>query len=127
MLKRKSVTHRLATFSNFSATTSGAATPSSGLQPGNGYAYHTFTSPGSITFSQGGEIEVLLVAGGGSSASSSACCVGHGGGGGGGILHGGYTITTSSSLPVVVGPGGAAGAPKLQTARPPQKIIHILP
>jgi len=87
------------------ATTSGATTPSSGLSPGNGYTYHTFTSPGSITFPQGGQIEVLLVAGGGGGVNTPNCCVGHGGGGGGGILHGVYTISPGP-YPVTVGAGG---------------------
>ena len=92
------------------ATNSGAVASSSGsvanaIQPGNGYAYHTFTTPGgSITFSQGGEIEVLIVAAGGGGADSGACCVGHGGGGAGGILHGVYTIS-SGTYPVTVGQG----------------------
>ena len=75
-----------------------------GLQPGNGYKYHTFTSPGSINFTTGGEIEVLIVAAGGGGADSGACCVGHGGGGAGGILHGVYTIS-SGTYPVAVGQG----------------------
>ena len=80
------------------ASTTGATASGgnvNGLEPGNGYKYHTFTSNGTLTFTQGGEIEVLIVAAGGSTSSSSACCVGHGGGGGGGILHGGYTIAES--------------------------------
>ena len=34
---------------------SGNATPAAGLEPGNGYKYHTFTSPGSINFTTGGK------------------------------------------------------------------------
>ena len=91
------------------ATNSGAVASSSGsaanaIQPGNGYAYHTFTSPGSINFTTGGEIEVLIVAAGGGGADSGSCCVGHGGGGAGGILHGVYTIS-SGTYPVTVGQG----------------------
>ena len=63
------------------ATNSGAVASSSGsaanaIQPGNGYAYHTFTSPGSINFTTGGEIEVLIVAAGGGGADSGSCCIG---------------------------------------------------
>jgi hypothetical protein len=94
------------------ASTTGATASGgnvNGLEPGNGYKYHTFTGNGTLTVSSPGEIEVLIVAAGGSTSSSSACCVGHGGGGGGGILHGGYTIS-AGTYPVVVGTGGGPGA-----------------
>ena len=90
------------------ATNSGAVASggnaANGIEPGNGYKYHTFTSSGSINFTTGGEIEVLIVAAGGGGADSGSCCVGHGGGGAGGILHGVYTIS-SGTYPVTVGQG----------------------
>ena len=43
------------------ATNSGAVASggnaANGIEPGNGYKYHTFTSPGSINFTTGGEID----------------------------------------------------------------------
>jgi hypothetical protein len=75
------------------------------LAPGNGYKYHTFTSPGTFTVSgQSGIIEVLIVAGGGGGGNGGG---GTGGGGGAG------GVRYYPSLPVSIGPYsitvGAAG------------------
>ena len=77
--------------------------------PGNGYKYHTFTSPGTITVNTGGEVEVLMIGAGGGGASSSSCCVGQGGGGAGGCLHGVITLT-ASPYPISIGGGSPAGS-----------------
>ena len=64
----------------FSAT-GGNQTNSNGGEPGNGYRYHVFTSPGTLTVNSGSrEIEFLVVAGGGGGG------YGNGGGGGAGGL-----------------------------------------
>jgi hypothetical protein len=67
------------------ATSSGTiATPASGLAPGNGYIYHTFTGPGTFTASGlPGTVEVIVVAGGGGGAGSGPAGSRYGGGGGG--------------------------------------------
>jgi hypothetical protein len=78
------------------------------LAPGNGYIYHTFTSPGTFTVSGiPGTIEVLLVAGGGGGGGRVG-----GGGGAGGIAYAtNHSITAPSVIPIVVGSGGPAPTP----------------
>ena len=103
----------------FSVTSSGTiATPASGLAPGNGYVYHTFTGPGTFTVSSvgaPGTVEVLMVAGGGGGGNWNV--YGHGGNGGGGA--GGLVEVTS--LPVSSSPGSytiTVGAGGVATANP---------
>ncbi len=83
------------------------------LEPGNGYRYHTFTSPG--TFVAGGELpssgcEVLVVGGGGGGGQDDG-----GGGGGGAVWMDSVTIPgTSGNYSISIGSGGNAarkGAP----------------
>jgi len=86
----------------------------SALAPGNGYKYHTFTSPGTFTVTSGtGDIEYIVVAGGGGGANG-------GGGGAGGLLSNSvqmpsptrqapFPVSGPSSYPVVIGAGGVAG------------------
>lgn len=78
-----------------------------GLEPGNGYAYHTFTGPGTFTVSSGSEnIEVLLVAGGGGGGDGGG---GNGGGGGaGGVRYYPSLPISPGSYLIEVGPGGNA-------------------
>ena len=72
--------------------------------PGNGYKYHTFTSPGTFTVTESGDIEFLAVAGGGSGGFAG------GGGGGGGVVHvTGLTVSTAA-YPITIGPGSTGGA-----------------
>ena len=64
------------------------------LAPGNGYKYHTFSSPGNFTVTAGfgslAIVEILVVAGGGSGSSTNIA----GGAGGGGVVHAtGYEVT----------------------------------
>ncbi len=77
---------------------------------GNGYTYHTFSSPGNFTVTAGrgslGIIEVLVVAGGGSGSGTN---VSGGAGAGGVVLATGYEVTPGT-YPVSVGGGGAAPA-----------------
>jgi hypothetical protein len=85
----------------------------SALAPGNGYIYHTFTSPGTFTINSGYDnVEYIIVAGGGGGANG-------GGGGGGGLLSNSIQmpspirqspfVSGPGSYPVVIGAGGAAG------------------
>lgn len=73
------------------------------LAPGNGYKYHTFTSPGTFTISGSpGVIEVFAVGGGGDGGGSFG--TNNGAGGGGGVVYttnvsavvGQYTITVGT-------------------------------
>ena len=80
------------------------------LAPGNGYKYHTFSSPGNFTVTAGfgslAIVEILVVAGGGSGSSTNIA----GGAGGGGVVHAtGYAVTPGT-YPVSVGGGGQAPA-----------------
>lgn len=79
----------------------------SALEPGNGYKYHTFTSPGTFTVSSGSNtVELLVVAGGGGGGDGGG---GNGGGGGGGGVRF-YPSLTASPGPysITVGSGGNA-------------------
>lgn len=94
--------------SSFSVTSSGTiATPSTGLAPGNGYIYHTFTGPGTFTVNGSKTMEILLVGGGGSGAPGTGQ-VGAGGGSGG-LIYWSTMPVTSGTYPVTVGGGGPAG------------------
>ena len=75
-------------------------------KPGNGYVYHTFSSPGNFTCQNQNEIEILVVGGGG---ATGAFCTG--GGGGGGVVHATSYLVTAGAHPVTVGSGGAATSP----------------
>jgi len=78
-----------------------------GLQPGNGYKYHTFTSPGPFTVSSGTtDVEILIIGAGGGTSGSTGCCIGHGGGGAGGVLYGALTVAPGP-YSVSIGSGNA--------------------
>ena len=81
--------------SNVPTTATGGDT-TAGVAPGNGYQYHVFTSPGSLTVA-GGEAtaDMLLVAGGGGGTGGMGSN-NHGGGGGGA---GGIAEVVSMPLP----------------------------
>jgi hypothetical protein len=86
------------------SVTGGNQTPANGLAPGNGYIYHTFTSPGTLTVTGGPgtkSMEVLIV-GGGAAGGSDGGGGGTGGGGAGGILDGTLSITPGT-YPITVG------------------------
>ena len=76
------------------------------LEPGNGYVYHTFSSPGTFTCQNQNEIEILVVGGGGATGQ-----FGGGGGGGGGVVHATSYLVSAAAHPVTVGPGGTATHP----------------
>jgi len=82
----------------------------SALAPGNGYKYHTFTSPGTFTVSSLPEpktIEVLVVAGGGGGGNWNTGGNGGGGGGAGGLVYHPAIPISIGSYPVSVGDGGS--------------------
>ena len=95
----------------------GNQTNANGGEPGNGYRYHVFTSPGTLTVSSGSrEIDFLVVAGGGGGGFSNG-----GGGGAGGLRSNDPTVPGPSSMkvthtftlspgtyPVTVGDGGTS-------------------
>ena len=84
-----------------------------GLAPGNGYKYHTFTTPGTLSISGTVEaLEVLMVAGGGGggAANSPSGTDGGAGGGAGGLIYvPGYEFSPGDH-PITIGSGGS-GAP----------------
>jgi hypothetical protein len=92
-------------FSPFSATGGTITTP------GNGYIYHTFTSPGTFTVSgASGIVEILVVGGGGGTGDGYAA----GGGGGGVSIHRAYSIGSglySASVGAQSGTGRVVGNP----------------
>ena len=73
-----------------------------------GYRVHTFLTTGAITFTTGGDVEVLVVAGGGGGGGGEGNPAGDAPGGGGA---GGYRTATltvaAQAYPVTVGAGGA--------------------
>jgi hypothetical protein len=105
-----------------------SATGGTVTTPGNGYKYHTFTSPGTFTVSSGNNtIEVLAVGGGGAGGQS------YFGGGAGGVIFYGSTptpVTWGSSLPALpgsysisVGNGGTTPANPQASPAPTPDLI----
>lgn len=105
--------------SKFSATGGNQAEATGYLSP-NGYTYHVFTSPGTLTVSGTKQMDILLVAGGGAGAKGGPGGNGGGGGGAGGLVRnpsftvstGVYTITIGSGAGprTFKGQGGSGGA-----------------
>lgn len=79
--------------------------------PGDGYVYHTFTTPGTFTVTNGvGNIEMVAIGAGGGGGGFDPAVPG-GGGGGGGISYATFYFAPSSpALTVSVGGGGGGGA-----------------
>ena len=77
------------------------------LEPGNGYKYHFFTSPGNFVVSRspGALIEYVVVGGGGGGGNNGGGNLGAGGGGAGGYLEGSTRSLSVATYPVVIGPG----------------------
>lgn len=76
------------------------------------YTLHTFTTPGTLSVSSGGDVEYLIVGGGGGGAGTSASGWGAGGGGAGGVVTNlGFSPLTISagSYSADVGAGGDGG------------------
>ena len=91
-----------------------------GLQPGNGYAYHTFTTPGDLIIptSQGPKTCEVLIVGGGGSGGSNAAGGGCGGGGAGALLYAPTITLTPGSYPIEVGDWTAMNPSQNQTGNP---------
>ena len=70
---------------------------------GTQFKKHVFTSSGTLTVTQGGLVEYLVVGGGGGGGGN------YGGGGGAGGFHTGFLQVTAGSYSVTVGAGGAGG------------------
>ena len=84
---------------------SGPGGAGTALEPGNGYKYHIFTSPGNFVIASGsGAVEYVIVAGGGGGADNGPGNLGAGGGGAGGYLEGTSSLLSASTNPVVIGP-----------------------
>ena len=98
----------------FSAT-GGNQTPANGLAPGNGYKYHTFTSPGTFTVSGNPEsVEILVVGGGGGGGWYQS-----GGGGAGGLAYNPSTpIPGPGTYPITIGTGGPGASGGSATGTP---------
>ena len=77
------------------------------LTPGNGFAYHVFTSPGSFVLSTSATAQVLIVAGGGGGGGYAY----GGGGGAGGVVYGSSVPLSAQTYTVTIGSGGAGAAP----------------
>ena len=103
-----------------------------GLEPGNGYAYHTFTTLGNGTFTVNSALtaEILVVAGGGGGGMVDG---GAGGGGAGGVAHctslslpaGTYPIYVGAGDPVSTNTGGGAGTPSIFNSPAPTTAGRI--
>lgn len=92
----------------FIATSTGLiSTPPTGLQPGNGYIYHTFIGPGSFIVSGSSATVEVFVVGGGGGGGSDGSGAGGGGGGAGGLVYATSVPLSVGSYPVTVGLGGA--------------------
>ena len=75
----------------------------------SGYKYHTFTSSGNFTTTQGtSSVEYMLVAGGGGSGKFDAPNYA-GGGGAGGLLAGTFTAVAGGSTVITIGAGATWG------------------
>lgn len=83
----------------------GNTTPASGLQPGNGWAYHTFISPGTFTVSRQGIAQIMVIGGGGGGSGHAAS----GGGGAGGLIYNRRITLPTGTYNVTVGNGGGVG------------------
>lgn len=88
------------------ATSSGnVVTPTSGLQPGNGFTYHTFTGPGTFSVSSTGYAELMVIGSGGGAAGHAAS----GGAGAGGMAVNRNLLMPTGSYTVTVPTSGGGG------------------
>lgn len=99
-----------------------------GLAPGNGYKYHTFTSPGTFTVTGSKSMEILLVGGGGGTGPVNDSRAG--GGGAGGLVYWSSIPLSTGSYTVTVGGGGAAatgsGGKGTPTVFGPGTPLHLV-
>jgi len=82
------------------------------LAPGNGYRYHTFTSPGTFTVNSPSltSVEIFMIGGGGGAAT--------GGGGAGALIYRTSVPVTVTSYPITIGSGGANTDPAISFSGP---------
>ena len=74
-----------------------------GVEPGNGYTYHLFTGPGTLTCTGSASVEYLCIGGGGAGGWNDV-----GGGGGAGAMRSGtLSSDTAGTVTVSIGEGGA--------------------
>ena len=116
----------------FNAT--GGTRVASGIEPGNGFRYHVWTSPGTLTVqnSPGMNVEFLVVGGGGTGGDSGPgpAAPGHGGNGGaggGGIKVGTALPLQSGTYTITVGQGGPSsptGSTNPYRSGTPSSITH---
>jgi hypothetical protein len=86
-------------------------------QNGVNYRVHTFTSSGTLSVTQSGDVEVLMVAGGGGGGSAANSFWETGGGGGaGGLIHKtGFRVDDNTNYTVTIGAGGGGGLNQTNT------------
>ena len=83
-----------------------------GVEPGNGYKYHTFTSNGAFTVASGSDtVEILVVGGGGGGGTNNdGGTDGGAGGGGGGVATSAVPVQGPGTYNITVGNGGPGGS-----------------
>ena len=83
------------------------------------YKVHTFTSSGTFSVSDGGQVSILVIAGGGGGGGVfvASGISGGGGGAGGMLINTEYTTADSTDYTVTVGAGGAGGVQASQATR----------
>lgn len=81
-----------------------------GAAPGDGYKYHVFNGPGTLTIDSvdGGLVEVILVGGGGG-GKAGGDSAGGGGGAGGLVYRHSIPVSASDTFPISIGGGGSDG------------------
>ena len=87
----------------------GGTSDTTSYTPGNGYIYHIFTGPGTLSVSKGGYADYLIIAGGGGGGAGKPPYRQGGGGGAGGMISGQYLFPIGDYT-IAVGGGGGAGA-----------------
>ena len=97
------------------AATGGNQSPGDGLEPGNGYKYHVYTSTGAATFevtAGSAEVEILVLGGGGTGSGDPSSFNGGqcGGGAGGAVLHSSLPLEVGT-YPMTIGEGGTTARP----------------
>lgn len=88
-----------------------------GQAPGDGYKYHVFNSPGTLTINSvdGGLIEVILVGGGGGGRHGGDSA-GGGGGAGGLVYRHSIPVATGNTFPISIGSGGTGNGDQAGSA-----------